>query len=47
MWEAFIPFLHYSPGIRRVIYSTNIIELLDARFRRARRCGEDQTEEKS
>ena len=31
------PFLDYSPEIRRVIYSTNAIEPLNARFRRATR----------
>jgi transposase-like protein len=36
-WEEFIPFLDYSPDIRRVIYSTNAIESLNARFRRATR----------
>ena len=30
-----MPFLDYSPEIRRVIYSTNAIESLNARFRRA------------
>jgi putative transposase len=33
----FVPFLDYSPEIRRVIYSTNAIESLNARFRRATR----------
>jgi transposase-like protein len=36
-WSEFVPFLDYSPGIRRVIYSTNAIESLNARFRRATR----------
>jgi len=36
-WEEFIPFLDYAPDIRRVIYSTNAIESLNARFRRATR----------
>ena len=36
-WEEFVPFLDYSPEIRRVIYSTNAIESLNARFRRATR----------
>jgi len=36
-WEEFIPFLDYKPDIRRVIYSTNAIESLNARFRRATR----------
>jgi len=36
-WEEFIPFLDYPPEVRRVIYSTNAIESLNARFRRATR----------
>jgi len=36
-WTEFVPFLDYSPEIRRVIYSTNAIESLNARFRRATR----------
>jgi transposase-like protein len=36
-WPEFVPFLDYSPEIRRVIYSTNAIESLHARFRRATR----------
>ena len=35
-WPEFVPFLSYSPEIRKVIYSTNAIESLHARFRRAR-----------
>jgi putative transposase len=34
-WEAFIPFLDYDIEIRRVLSSTNSIESLNARFRRA------------
>lgn len=34
-WSEFVPFLDYDPEIRRVIYSTNAIESLNARFRRA------------
>jgi len=34
-WAEFVPFLSYSPEIRRVIYSTNAIESMHARFRRA------------
>ncbi len=34
-WEEFIPFLHYDVEIRRVICSTNAIESLNARYRRA------------
>jgi transposase-like protein len=36
-WAEFVPFLDYPPEIRRVIYSTNAIESLHARFRRATR----------
>ncbi|MET9030877.1 IS256 family transposase [Nocardia sp. NPDC004168] len=34
-WEEFIPFLAYDIEIRRVICSTNAIESLNARYRRA------------
>lgn len=34
-WTEFVPFLAYSPEIRKVIYSTNAIESLRARFRRS------------
>jgi putative transposase len=34
-WSEFIPFLDYDVEIRRVICSTNAIESLNARFRRA------------
>jgi putative transposase len=34
-WSEFIPFLDYDVEIRRVLYSTNAIESLNARFRRA------------
>jgi putative transposase len=34
-WEQFIPFLDYDAEIRTVICSTNAIESLDARYRRA------------
>ena len=36
-WAEFVPFLDYSTEIRRVIYSTNAIESLHARMRRATR----------
>ena len=36
-WTEFSPFLAYDPEIRRVIYSTNAIESLHARMRRATR----------
>ena len=34
-WEQFIPFLDFDPEIRTVICSTNAIESLNARYRRA------------
>lgn len=34
-WEEFIPFLEYDVEIRRVLCSTNAIESLNARYRRA------------
>jgi transposase-like protein len=39
LWDSveFVPFLDYSPEIRRVIYSTNAIESLNARMRRGTR----------
>jgi transposase-like protein len=36
-WPEFVPFLDYSVEVRRVIYSTNAIESLHARMRRATR----------
>ena len=36
-WEEFVPFLAYDVEIRRVICSTNAIESVNARFRRATR----------
>ncbi len=36
-WPEFVPFLDYSPEIRKVIYSTNAVESLHARMRRATR----------
>lgn len=36
-WAEFVPFLDYKPEIRRVIYSTNAIESLNSRIRRATR----------
>ena len=36
-WGEFVPFLDYSIEVRRVIYSTNAIESLHARMRRATR----------
>ena len=34
-WEDFIPFLEFPPELRKVVYSTNAIESLNARFRKA------------
>ena len=34
-WEEFTPFLEYDVEIRRVLFSTNAIESLNARYRRA------------
>ena len=34
-WSEFIPFLDYDVEIRRIICSTNAIESLNARYRRA------------
>lgn len=34
-WEGFVPFLDYDVEIRKVICSTNAIESLNARYRRA------------
>lgn len=34
-WEQFVPFLDYHPEIRAVLCSTNAIESLNARYRRA------------
>jgi putative transposase len=34
-WAEFLPFLAFSPEIRAVVYSTNAIESLNARLRRA------------
>jgi transposase-like protein len=36
-WEEFIPFLKFPPEIRSMIYTTNAIESLNARFRRSTR----------
>ncbi|GAB3622379.1 hypothetical protein GCM10027418_04610 [Mariniluteicoccus endophyticus] len=36
-WEEFIPFLDFPPEIRKIIYTTNGIESLNARFRAATR----------
>jgi len=36
-WENFTPFLAFPPEIRRVVYTINMIESLNARFRQATR----------
>jgi transposase-like protein len=35
VWNEFVPFLEFPPELRRVVYTTNAIESLNARFRRA------------
>ncbi|MEN8234179.1 MAG: IS256 family transposase [Actinomycetota bacterium] len=34
-WDEFTPFLAFPPELRRIVYATNAIESLNARFRRA------------
>lgn len=34
-WNEFIPFLEFPPELRKIVYTTNAIESLNARFRRA------------
>jgi len=34
-WNEFVPFLEYPPELRKIVYTTNAIESLNARFRRA------------
>lgn len=34
-WGDFVPFLEFPPELRRIVYTTNSIESLNARFRRA------------
>lgn len=36
-WDEFAPFLAYPPEIRKVLYTTNMIESLNARLRKATR----------
>ncbi|GLZ08799.1 hypothetical protein Acsp03_62650 [Actinomadura sp. NBRC 104412] len=36
-WATFVPFLAFPAEVREVIYTTNAIESLNARFRRATR----------
>jgi transposase-like protein len=35
LWPEFVPFLEFAPELRSVVYTTNAIESLNARFRRA------------
>ena len=35
MWPEFVPFLEFPPELRSIVYTTNAIESLNARFRRA------------
>jgi putative transposase len=45
-WTEFVPFLEFPPEIRKLIYTTNGIESLNARFRQAvRRRGHFPTEQ--
>jgi transposase-like protein len=34
-WAEFVPFLEFPPELRKIVYTTNSIESLNARFRRA------------
>ena len=34
-WSEFVPFLSFDPEIRTILYTTNAIESLNARFRRS------------
>lgn len=34
-WDEFVPFLAFPAELRKVVYTTNAIESLNARFRRA------------
>ena len=36
-WAEFIPFLAFPPEVRRVIYTTNLIESMNARLRKVTR----------
>lgn len=36
-WPEFVPFLGFPPAIRKVVYTTNAIESLNAKFRKATR----------
>ena len=34
-WSEFVPFLEFPTELRKIVYTTNAIECLNARFRRA------------
>jgi len=34
-WEQFVPFLAYPPDIRRMLYTTNVVESLNSQLRKA------------
>ena len=34
-WEQMIPFFAFAPAVRKIIYTTNAIEALNAKLRRA------------
>lgn len=34
-WAEFVPFLSFGPEVRQVIYTTNAIESVNARIRKA------------
>jgi hypothetical protein len=36
-WEHFVMFLRFPPEIRKIVYTTNVIESLNSRFRQATR----------
>jgi putative transposase len=36
-WEQFTPFLAFPPEVRRVIYTTNLIESINSRLRKVTR----------
>jgi len=36
-WSEFVPFLVFPPAVRRVVYTTNMIESINARLRKATR----------
>ena len=36
-WTEFVPFLAFPPDVRRVIYTTNLIESMNARLRKVTR----------